>query len=749
MPVVKITPKFLKPYISYGVDLRYDSDSTQAQADCPFCGREGKFAVAVETGQWRCLVCATGSEKGGGNLYTFIRELWKMGRGATNGETSVLARERGLMFPETLTQWEAVVSPLTGQWLVPGYGVKGDVNTLYQYRPNGNGKRVLMLAPETHHAIFGVNLYDKKKSEVWLQEGYWNAAALWELMRTCKDSDGDIMLSGEPSSMLSDVNILGVPGANVFSDGWASLLSGKNVTICFDSDHPPTAANGKKAEGAGWVGMKRVCNILSSSERPPESVRVVRWGENGFDPNIKSGFDVRDMLVSRGLNVGDRMRALRELLDKVETMPSTWVTGRSKSAKAAGKVEVTPLPCTEWSTMVNSWRKAMAWSPPGQGLDYALSVMLASVASTDIAGSQLWIRVMSPPSTGKTVLAEAISVAKKYVKAVSSITGFHSGHKTDVKGEEDHALVAKLRGKTLVTKDGDTLMTSDNLSKILAEARDLYDRVSRVHFKNGIHRENENLNITWLLLGTGSLHSLDQSELGERFLSCEIMKEIDHDEEDDVGMRVAMRTLRAAQSISTSSDGSDAEMTEARRLTAGYVEHLRQNAQQLSAEVDTSNMEAIRRVRALAKFVAYMRAKPSLSQTKKTERELSYRLIEQLLRLALCLAMVLNKRSLHDPDVMRRVQKVAMDSSMGDSLNICKFLHERGQGGAEVKSIAVQVIETEHKVRDTMRFLQKIHVAEHYDWTDPKATGVSVSGGKRKRWRLTPRLEKLYTEVNS
>ena len=64
MPVAsKQRPNHLRPYVFHGLDLRHRDGDRNASGDCPWCGREGKFSVEVETGLWRCWVCAEGSSR--------------------------------------------------------------------------------------------------------------------------------------------------------------------------------------------------------------------------------------------------------------------------------------------------------------------------------------------------------------------------------------------------------------------------------------------------------------------------------------------------------------------------------------------------------------------------------------------------------------------------------------------------------------------------------------------------------------
>ena len=146
----------------------------------------------------------------------------------------------------------------------------------------------------------------------------------------------------------------------------------------------------------------------------------------------------------------------------------------------------------------SAWRKALKWT---DGLDCALSVMLASVTSTMQVGDQLWVKIIGPASCGKSTLCEALSVNDKYILAKSTIRGFHSGYKSDRDGTEDNSLIVQVRNKTLITKDGDTILQSPNLGQILSDARDLYDCTTRSHYKNKMGKDYVGVRMTWILCG--------------------------------------------------------------------------------------------------------------------------------------------------------------------------------------------------------------------------------------------------------
>jgi hypothetical protein len=375
-----------------------------------------------------------------------------------------------------------------------------------------------------------------------------------------------------------------------------------------------------------------------------------------------------------------------------------------------------------------------------EGLEAGLSFALAIVVSTEAAGDQLWGRLIGPPSCGKSVLCEALSVAKKFILAKSTIRGFHSGYKSDKTGEEDHSLIVLAKNKTLVVKDGDTILKLPNLGQVLAEARDVYDGTSRAHYRHGVKRDYEDHRMTFLLCGTESLRSLDSSELGERFLDCLVAEDMDEDTERLIQHRVALRRMREMGISAASGRAQDTpEMLLAKQLTGGYVEYLRENAQRLLSAVRASEA-VLERIERLAEFVSFVRARPSKTQEEKAQRELSFRLTSQLMGMAVALTVVLNRREV-DEDVLRRVTKIARDTARGRTFVLVSNLYRIGPVGAETRQLAIWTAETEDSERKLLRFLAKIGVTELY-------APETIHGLKgRPRWRLTDRLRRLYGEV--
>lgn len=416
-----------------------------------------------------------------------------------------------------------------------------------------------------------------------------------------------------------------------------------------------------------------------------------------------------------------------------EPVPTIWLEEATTETKEKSASILASRECNTYSQLTKYWRKAMKWN---YGLDKGLSVMLACATSTKMVGDPLWVKIISPPSSGKTSLAEALTVSRKYVVSKSTIRGFHTGWKS----EEDNSLLAKLYDKTLIVKDGDTLLRSPNLSQILSEGRDIYDGSSRTHYRNKTEREYTGIRMTWILCGTSTLRQIDSSELGERFLDCVIMDKIDPELEDDINWRVVNRTDRnlSIESNGQASEQYDPAMVTAMERTGGYVDYLRDNANSLISSIYSPD-KAKRRCIQLGTFVAYMRARPNNRLDEEYEREFSARLVSQLYRLAKCLAIVMNKSEV-DKEILNRVSEVALDTARGTTLDITKTLYKYPEG-MDIRGISLYTKCGEDRCRTLLKFLHRIGAIE---FTSHKARKLGSYKSRATRYKLTERVRVLF-----
>jgi hypothetical protein len=218
------------------------------------------------------------------------------------------------------------------------------------------------------------------------------------------------------------------------------------------------------------------------------------------------------------------------------------------------------------------------------------------------------------------------------------------------------------------------------------------------------------------------------------------MDQIDDDLEDEVLWRVADRVDRTVgyESDGTPDSHYEPSLTRAMRLTGGYVEYLREKGQSLIKSV-VIDRDGLYKCIQLGKFVAYMRARPSKKQEEKAEREFAARLVEQHIRLAKCLCVVLGKDRMDD-EVFRRVRLVGLDTARGRTLELTKKLYACKVEGATSSALAIWTGQKEESERDLLRFLRKIQVVDSFQVVVHNIRGPL-------KWKLTEKVSKLYKYV--
>jgi hypothetical protein len=643
-------PLKLRLFVHHGLDLDWHNRD-QAVGNCPFCGKEAKFAVGVSSAKWQCWSC-----KLAGNDYGFLRQLWQHSRETTKeGELQELSDSRRLVSSPTLVRWGVVKSVVTGEWLVPGYNPKGKLCNLYRYvQDRLSGKHFLVCTAGISHHLHAPLADDlttldpkAKTTPPWATkgcnrivycEGPWDAMALWECFRQVrKDSaSGSYVQTGaESASLLADTCIVAVPGCTVWQTAWAETAAGKKVVLFYDSDHPrlhcrtckktwsrivhdacPTCKGpleGPEIPSGGWAGMQRAVGEMALATNPPAKVSVVYWGpgggkdaddsgdEAGCDPTKPNGWDVRDHLSQHwragGDSVKDRIPLLADLLRRVHVVPKSWIHGRSDASSRNGSVERELIPCQDWSELLGYWHLAAEMT---DGLVKGLAVMLACVVSTKQVGNPLWCKFLGPPGSFKTSLAEGLSTCRRFVKPVDTLTGLMSGYQSDKEGSENWSLALALNGMTLVIKEGDTLLKLPNFDKVMSQFRAAYDGALRAQYGNKMSTDLEGLCYTVIVCGTNSLRRMDRSELGERMFDCVVARNVDPEVERRISRRVSYRSFRdvrtsiedAGRSGKAASRESP-EVVEAQLATGGYVCYLRENAQTLLEGLADPGDEAV------------------------------------------------------------------------------------------------------------------------------------------------------------
>lgn len=731
------SPPLTRPFTCHGVSLSPTSGA-EYLAECPLgCGKK-KLYVQPETGLWECKVGC-----GSGNVYDFLRLVFETSLKLTRDYTWI-SQHRNLP-AEALRAWGVCQSFITGEWLVPGYGAHGRVVNLYRYVRTA-GKYRLWPTPgvtaeatgddQAGHGLFKPTdeTFPDSAVRIDVDEGVWDAVAWWVAEQELLKADPN-----RPRKI-----IVGVPGCGVWKPSWNRLCMGRVTCFLFDNDHPRTNPATNTVTQAAHQGLKRAVGMVSSvdGDDQPKEIRYLCWsGDNtendpGFNADLADGYDVRDMLG--GGAQADQVESM------VRPVPAQWTEGKSSKRGANRNEHLPPLECRDWRKLVQSWKRAAKWTPELNG---ALAVLLASVASVRGQGQKLNIKLMSQPSTFKSQLCSAVLVARRYTVEDDGMNGFFSGYNDAAKGEtpKDRSLAGRLWDRTLITKEGATLVDNPVCEKIISEFRALSDGNVTKDYKNGVRWEYQGLMFTWILSGTFGMRVLDRTELGQRFLDYCIVKVIDDQVEDDILDRVVERQLRASKVMSNCKAESTLEETYriASQLTGGYVNYLRQHIDDLIQPVEVPE-KCVERIKRLAKFIEYMRARPSFSQEESVGRSLASRVCEQLIKLTQYLCVVMQKKTA-DKDIMWVVEKVARDTSDGRTLEIVKVLDPCGKMGLDLRSVCKRTGQNGNallvdKEGQYLTFLTRIGALELYEDDQPAVNKVG-------RWRLTDKFRRLFKEV--
>ena len=727
---------YLRPYVFHGVDLTVRG--SHATGECPFCGRGGKFSVDVNSGQWRCLVCGTGTAAGGGNGLVFTRLVYEIAAAPAQSILerlgafyAAVASDRRLLSPATVAAW-GVRPAADGTWLLPGYSPTGRLDQVYRRtRVQDKGEWVWRLLPtpgiwpdgKVHALHLAPGDYDPSLPNLFVCEGPWDGMAMWE---------------ARTNEMSASTNVVAVPGCNVWRDEWSAMCRGKEVTLWFDSDHPREHVKGRVSR-AGYDGMCRIARKLNGIAA---SVRWLQWGPDGYDPTRPTGWDVRDHLSEST----DRVGALADLRSKVVYVPADVCLQASPASSGHHAASIEAQPCSTWSECEAAWRAAMWWRTD---LSDALAVLLAVCASTQQSGNQLFLDLVGSAGSGKTTLCEGLLVSG-HCHHLEHLTGFHSGHRLADDPGKDCSPIARMNGKTLVTPEFDIMRSSPRYAELMGQVRRIFDGKSGATYKN---TDKDTLHVglrtPWIRAGTQAIMDTDQASMGDRFQRL-IIADPSSEEEKRQIMRSALKSERVAmmdQANGTSGSLVDPKMRKAHALTGGYVDWLRANVEEQLTRVDVDDA-AEERCIDLAELAADMRARPNEDKRKKEihdTKELPTRLARQNIRMATCLAVVLNKRAV-DAEVLRIVRKLALDTSHGHSLNIAQWLcspvpGKNGRtyqecGGLMESILAAWTGMPTERLTNYLTFMRKIGILELR--RRPQSNGS---------WLLTERSYDLYRRV--
>jgi len=604
--------------------IEYEEQGDQFVGQCPFCEKEDKFYFNKDN-MWDCKNshCVTHDNKRrSGNLIIFLRQLHEAFD--TKTKASELVSDVRDITLNYVMKFNLVWNPLNDSILFPTYS-HDKINNIYKIsiqQQGGKTKLIPFATPTMEHTL--INAPESCTEDLWIAEGHWDRIALEQI------------LHAHP-----EITRTAVPGAGVWKKTWTSYLDGKNIVFLYDNDN------------AGRTGYEKIIlKEIARSNQKPKSVQFLKWPEG-----LQDGFDVNDILRKEKKN---SFAFIKENLSTYETDQSTVIVKTTIETVAPNKSIDT------FDKLVDEYQKIYHTT---EDMKMGLLLVLTSLYSLNIEGEQLWLRIIGPPSCGKTTIAKTVGASERTVLK-STFTGLFSGWADD--SDEDASLIPIIANKLLMVKDADALLQQPNIEKIFSELRDFYDKDSSTQFKNRIKRDYRNIRSGMVLFGTNVLRRSDQSFLGERFLDFELR--ISKKDKNLIENKVLQRSIDVA--LDSSNIPPETPVQAAAR---GFIDfHLLER--QMTHAPSTALREAVLK---RARIAALMRTKVDREMfgrgdiTFQPVPELAARLIGQYMKVAMCAPIVLSSADA-EKQTIKLINKITYDiiDPTSSRFKVCQDLQE-------------------------------------------------------------------------
>ena len=679
----------LKPFEFHGLEFN-GSTKTQAKADCPCCDATNKFYVSLKDGRYHCKVCGIK-----GNKNTFLSVYHDIhAQQVTEEDIKKIRKLRGNVFSTKLIKEKQLCFNDTGEILFPQKNPEG--KTLSNLRKWSPETKKMYNTPGCY-TLFFAQWSDDPEVPVILVEGEWDALALIQLMRRAKYE--------------KECCIVSVPGANGFKDSWVKRFAGRDITIIFDNDHNKKRKDGTEFNPA-QEGTDALVAKLNGTAR---KVRTIRWKLFGGN-KLPDGYDVRDVL-SEAVKTKKSKSILARLLKSC----------RSVTTKPPeGKLSVVPLKRESFKEVVEDFKKVYTVN---QSFEDGLACALATVAALKIKGNPLWLFLVAPPSSGKSVIIEAFENAWGHTVHLSTLTSTSlvSGSRTTRKNEDgededyDPSAYARLKNKVLFIKDFTTLLSSNENEKraVFGILRDGYDGSFRRPLGNGEDRVYEDHYFGLFAGVTHAIHGENYSEVGERFLKINL---IDEDFDEIAHLQRALKNTKANVDNTPLINGS----------IWGFLNHLDTVDKIPELSEDSPYYH---KLTYLSLLVAKIRTRvPRVNGRDlayRPESETGSRIATQLLKLGASFALVHGK-SEFDEDCYRVMQKVAMDSCVGYQLEVLNIL-DRSSSGMSATTIATAINLSVNQVRKITDDMMQLDLIE----SKRQSNNSGRRGNKVNGFRIT------------
>lgn len=350
-----------------------------------------------------------------------------------------------------------------------------------------------------------------------------------------------------------------------------------------------------------------------------------------------------------------------------------------------GEPGLLPVPCEDINLIIEKLTKKNKLSKPM--IDTFITAFAAAI-SLDIPGPFIWCHIAGPSSGSKTVFLDLIATAADKVFSTNDFTSFYSGSTV---GGKNNSLLANVQGRIFIIRDLTPLLQSkaDVQNTVFGQWRAIYDGTGEKFYNNGVVYDFKNVRFVALTGVTYEIYKFSRTDLGERFLICDISSEWTQD-----GRLVKIETDleadgNACDNIFSTIEGTigrnDApkidQLDEERRMCWGFLNHL--------FEYISYNSDGIRdivrafsvdrtvksQIDGLAVWLEHARCPvpPKYESVIRPTPAEPHRSIKQLGKLAICLAIV-TKATGPTEQIRELLRKVAFDTGRSYSMEIMNYL---------------------------------------------------------------------------
>jgi hypothetical protein len=628
-------PEPLWPFVAHGVEWQTRSKS-QWQGTAPFSERTGKFYVNPKTGQW--------DEKQlglSGNVYGFLAKMAEWYEGQFNARARRrLAKLRGLP-EEAFDGWGIGWDPGRECYTLPVWSHKGTCRDVKRWFPEtGIMLNTKGMKPDLFNARALANA--ATGSTVWWAEGEWDAVALrWFLGQLKAEEAGGA--------------VVGLPGAGVFRREWLEIprIGGMLHRWCLDND------------AAGDRGAAKIAPLVGAAGWKSEWLNWPRgWA---------TGWDVRDYVCYALEHDVPLKKSWKKFISLFE---STHRADPAAGEKREGETEfVSDREAPTFQQLVGEYEKYLHMDAE---MVLALKFILAIVYSQSLGTKEpLWAYLVAAAGGGKTALLSCLGAYRRAVfRSTVTPHALVSGFKADT----DPSLLPQLSGKTFVIKDFTTTLSGPefDFERVMAILRDAFDGEFSQSYGNAVVREYKRLHFSLVAGVTPAIHAKPMAMMGERFLKfC---------------MRTGDVTARMERLVASMRNPmADAEMEK----TLGDATNKFLSRRLNEADVPLPGGEFLRRLAALSQVLAILRAQVARDARDRDavlfrpEPEVGTRPYRQFVKLSRAAVFMLRKKEFDD-EVLRLVERVAMDSCVGFNVDVVLTLLQRDRTNGEAEGLTTR-----------------------------------------------------------